>query len=318
MSSESLSGYIYEVFGGPTLEKDAQVVFVREDLESLHESLVQFPEESIKVLFASELTGLNLDFFDYVIGWETSVVSDRYFRLPPAIRERWFFDNPLPIETLPMGERRFCNYIYSNPKAHPFRDEFFQALNSKMAVDSLGKHLNNSPIPESIQKTNLHWGHQKILLQSRYKFSLAFENGIYDGYTTEKLITASLAGSIPIYWGNPHVSLDFNPKRFVSLHDFVSAEKAIEFIIELSNDENRLREMVAQPLLTEDQSSELVANEAKLLDFLRKIKASASSGQSSRPRGTTAAESKRLFLEMYKYRNRVRVIKSILGRHFRR
>lgn len=291
---------------------------MREDLESLHEALEEFPDESIRVLFASELTGLNLDFFDYVIGWETSVVSDRYLRLPPAIRERWFFDNPMSIDTIPMRERRFCNFIYSNPKAHPFRDEFFHALNSKIGVDSLGKHLNNLPIPENVREAKLHWGHEKILLQSRYKFSLAFENGTYDGYTTEKLITASLAGSIPIYWGNPRVALDFNPKRFVSLHDFVSPERAIEFIIELSNDEDQLREMAAQPLITDDQSRELVANEARLLDFLQMIKSSASSGQSFRPRGTTASESKRLFLEMYKYLNRIRVIKSILGRHYRR
>ena len=112
LSSETLNSYIEQVFGGPTLEKDSQVVFVREDLESLHETLVEFPDESIRVLFASELTGLNLDFFDYVIGWETSVVSDRYLRLPPAIRERWFFDNPMSIDTIPMRERRFCNFIY--------------------------------------------------------------------------------------------------------------------------------------------------------------------------------------------------------------
>lgn len=51
----------------------------------------------------------------------------------------------------------------------------------------------------------------------RAKFGLAFENESYPGYCTEKLLQARAAGCVPIYWGDPEVTMDFNKDAFLEV-----------------------------------------------------------------------------------------------------
>ena len=50
---------------------------------------------------------------------------------------------------------------------------------------------------------------------ARYKFAVAGENTLIDGYLTEKIVTVLLAKAIPIYIGSPNVKEFVNPARFV-------------------------------------------------------------------------------------------------------
>lgn len=93
------------------------------------------------------------------------------------------------------------------------------------------------------------------MLKSRYKFSIAFENASYKGYTTEKLITSMQADTIPVYWGNPNVGAEFNTKSFINCHDYKSFDDVIEKIKELDNDENAYKKMFAEPWLTPEQEA---------------------------------------------------------------
>ena len=69
---------------------------------------------------------------------------------------------------------------------------------------------------------------------------MAFENSSYPGYTTEKLLQAMQAGTVPIYWGDPSVGRDFNAARFVNVHDYASTKAVIDKICQLDQDELRL------------------------------------------------------------------------------
>ncbi len=40
------------------------------------------------------------------------------------------------------------------------------------------------------------------------------------GYTTEKLFDCFKAGTVPIYWGNPEITRDVNPKAFINCNDY--------------------------------------------------------------------------------------------------
>jgi hypothetical protein len=50
-----------------------------------------------------------------------------------------------------------------------------------------------------------------------YKFTIAFENSAVPGYTSEKLLEPILVKSIPVYFGNPLVYLDFEPGSFIKV-----------------------------------------------------------------------------------------------------
>ncbi len=72
----------------------------------------------------------------------------------------------------------------------------------------------------------------------QYKFTIAFENESCPGYTTEKIIHALAAGSVPIYWGNPDVARLFNPSAFINCHDFSSFEEVVEKILSIDDNDN--------------------------------------------------------------------------------
>jgi len=92
---------------------------------------------------------------------------------------------------------------------------------------------------------------QESIRQNR--FCMSFENSSYPGYTTEKLMEAKYAGCIPIYWGNPLIDRDFNPRAFINLHKFSSVSECVDFVIELDNNPEAFSEMQREPLLNENR-----------------------------------------------------------------
>ena len=54
------------------------------------------------------------------------------------------------------------------------------------------------------------WRKSKVDFVKDYKFTIAFENTQYRGYTTEKILHPFVGRSVPIYWGNPLVEKDIN------------------------------------------------------------------------------------------------------------
>ena len=80
-----------------------------------------------------------------------------------------------------------------------------------------------------------------------YKFNIAFENTSYPGYTTEKVMEPMVVGTLPIYWGNPLINMDFNTKSFINWHDYGSDEAVINKLIELDQNDQKYRNMLSEP-----------------------------------------------------------------------
>ncbi|MVN20624.1 glycosyltransferase family 10 domain-containing protein [Mucilaginibacter arboris] len=115
------------------------------------------------------------------------------------------------------NKSKFCNFLYSNPV--PYREAFFKALNKYKKVDAPGKSMNNMPEIYQLNQTD-KWTAKRSFLQ-QYKFTIAFENDLFPGYQTEKLYDAMLAGSIPIYLGDPYIGDIFNTKSFIHAREYL-------------------------------------------------------------------------------------------------
>lgn len=124
-----------------------------------------------------------------------------------------------------LGRGKFCSFVASNPRG-PERNAFFRALHRRRAVDSAGRHFNTTG-------ARLKCKHTFLL---GYRMNLAFENTRSAGYVTEKLVEPLLAGCVPIYWGAPDVTRDFNPDCMINVADFPDFGSAIDHILAVDAD----------------------------------------------------------------------------------
>ena len=220
--------------------------------------------DCIKIFYSGENIFPDFNLCDYAIGFAHLNSADRYTRLPNFITfgTQAIYDCIKNREPLPKS--KFCNFIYSNSNADPIRDEFYNLLSKYKHIDSGGKHLNNIHIPS----TEKGWANDKIPFMKDYKFSIAFENSSLPGYTTEKIIHAFMAGTIPIYWGNPKVSNDFNSNAFVNCHSFKNFREVVDKVIQIDQNDELYNEIVNQPIFLKEPE---FMQEDYLINFFRNI-----------------------------------------------
>jgi hypothetical protein len=149
---------------------------------------------------------------------------------------------------------RFLVYAVSNCVA--YRERAFSALSN------LGKQVeyggrcsarivpgrNASNIvkaPDSVIKSN--WGDNHLVFQP-YRFALVMENKNANGYITEKILNAFLAGCIPIYYGTPEVFDIFNKRAFI-WYDVDQPKAALDRIAYLEENRTAYDEVIKEPIL---------------------------------------------------------------------
>lgn len=235
-----------------------------------------FSKNVVSIFFAGECIAPDMNIFDYAVCWERDMhLGDRIIRISPTevffknfvLLERKYIDTDDSLELI-KNKNKFCNFIYSNPDAHPMRDMIFRKVSEYKRVDSLGKHLNNV----GIAGTGFTNHHKDVtLLKDDYKFSIASENAMYDGYTSEKLLTSLQAHTVPIYWGNPSISEDFNEKAFLNVSDFESFETLLEEIKSIDESDEKWCQIVSQPWQTEQQRAESHKRMERYIAFFRNV-----------------------------------------------
>lgn len=215
----------------------------------------------VKIMFIGENLTPDFNICDYALAFDHLQFGDRYMRLPLyLVRDN--FKNFRPDYEFTSDEvlnRKFCSIVVSNSKiANPMREQFFRVLSRYKQVDSGGRLWNNIGGPVADKHTFI----------SQYKFNIAFENSRSNGYTTEKVMDAMIANSLPIYWGDPLIGRDFNPQSFVNVSDFNSIDEVVDRIVELDKNDTLYLEMLRQPWVNDMAMFDW---EGCLLSFLKNI-----------------------------------------------
>ncbi|MDO4423259.1 MAG: glycosyltransferase family 10 [Pseudomonadota bacterium] len=208
--------------------------------------------DCVKVYFTDENVIPNFNECDYAVSFDYINFGDRHFRrgpwLPHKICDR-------SIITDDMAKRKFCNFIYSNTNSGEgalLRQKFCQELMKYKHVDCPGRVLNNMSA-DDLEPRDGDWYSSKQRFLNQYKFTIAFENSRSDGYTTEKMLHPLLANSIPIYYGNPLVVRDFNPRAFINCNDYDNDfDRIIERIRELDNDDEKYLAMLRENPMSDE------------------------------------------------------------------
>lgn len=211
-----------------------------------------------RVFYTGENVRPNFAECDFAFSFDYPV-TDLNYRLP-LYRFYDHFDKclPRPAPALDWSDKKFCNFVYSNARARP-RIDFFHRLNRYRPVDSGGRLMNNVGGPVT----------DKLAFQSGYRFSIAFENSCHPGYTTEKVLDALIAGTVPIYWGNPLVARDFNPDCLINCHDFDGFDAVVEHVARVDRDPELYRRYVTAPVFPGDELPGFLREERIIQRFAR-------------------------------------------------
>lgn len=222
----------------------------------------------IRVCFTGENTRPDFSKSDYHLGFDYNDDS-RYLRWPLFLcyYKPEELLKPKDVADILKNKTRFCAFVVSNGNAKE-RVDFFHALSNYKKIDSGGRFLNN--LGYNIDN--------KLEFLKSCKFTIAYENASYPGYSTEKIYEPFLAGSIPIYWGNPDIARDFNPKAFINVNDFNSTPELIEYIAAIDSDERLFNSMVNEPCFSNNiipeslQINYLLTFFASIFDQMGKVK----------------------------------------------
>jgi len=212
----------------------------------------RFPLGTRKVFYTGERYGRSSAQCDFAISFTLDDETPNHMRCPiwqtrpkelaQAILQdhlrAWGIPSTLPA----FAEReRFCTWVASWV-SEP-REKLVQRISKEFAqVSCGGERLNNVGGPVEDKQQFLQTG----------RFSLALENASSPGYCTEKLLQAFNSGAIPLYWGDPEVTRDFNPEAFINIHDFETYSDLWRRLRDLENDPQKADEMLKAPIFTDE------------------------------------------------------------------
>lgn len=193
----------------------------------------------IRIFYSGECFTPNFNECDYAISFDYIEFGDRYKRIPLYKLFQYkseflslYYRPQFNINDL-NKKTGFCSFVYSNCFAQDLRTQIFEKLSEYKVVSSGGRYKNN--VGGAVKN--------KKEFQSKHKFAIAFENTSHEGYCTEKLMEAFTANCIPIYYGDPLVSREFNTKSFINCHDYNNLDEVINKIIEIDQNEELYIEM---------------------------------------------------------------------------
>ena len=225
---------------------------------------------AIKVIYIAENVRPSYAECDYSLSFDYSSNNDRNLRYPLYVLYGLPASMLLPkdSEIILKDKKQFCNMVVSNGAAQE-RIDFFNILNKLERVDSGGKILNNIGGPVL----------DKLSFIKNYRFSIAFENSSFSGYTTEKILEPMKVNSIPIYWGSPSVAEEFNDKSFINVHDFSNLKAAAEHVMKIEKNQELLKNMLSEPWFKNNKVTKYFENDEFNLFFENIIESKKSSSK---------------------------------------
>ena len=135
-------------------------------------------------------------------------------------------------KNLVKNRNKFAASFINNPQ--PLRFTAINELKKISEVDVFGRSVGN-------------YVENKIDTAKNYWFNICFENDLYPGYVTEKILEAWLSYSIPLYWGDDRCGV-LNPDAYINLAQFENLKEFTSYVEIIYKDKNRMIEMIEQPL----------------------------------------------------------------------
>ena len=86
---------------------------------------------------------------------------------------------------------------------------------------------------------------RKEAIMARHPFTLAFENFEVNDWVTEKVFSAFVAGTVPIYFGAPNIAEFVPPHSVINVRDFDSMRELVQHLLYLQGNATAYQEYLA-------------------------------------------------------------------------
>lgn len=200
--------------------------------------------DCIRIYYTGECIVPDFNLCDYAMAFEYIHYGDRYMRVPiyELFQYRKYYQVLLENSVPKCKKTAFCSFVVSNDQGMKERFQMMELLNEYKKVDSGGRYMNNIGGPVK----------DKFTFDQSHKFSICFENCSHPGYTTEKIVEAFAADTIPVYFGDSEIGKHFNTHAFINVADYPSLEDAVKRIIEIDKNTELYQKIKAEPILLKD------------------------------------------------------------------
>jgi len=135
---------------------------------------------------------------------------------------------------------------------HDKRLEFIEYFLNQKLLDIFGSgwgNINNLPrswVRKLLPLIDINYFGRcddKLKTLASYRFSICYENMRTAGYMTEKIIDCFVAGTIPIYYGDPRIHIELPENSFIDPAKFDSFEKLNDYLHSI--DQNQAINMIS-------------------------------------------------------------------------
>jgi hypothetical protein len=281
------SDYIYRTFPFLRNEYDIEVYLGEADfmLYSVYDYIKKPAPNSVRILISGECGDhfaeggkiapgeYDKDFFHYglTMAWDNPHPNHCYLPLSYIMLNLYNngWKSLIRNKEHYYYKEHFCDFIYSNPNSM-VRREFCAKLQQYKRVECAGVVDRNTNALANLSSYDESGYISKQRFQSTCKFSIAFENNYFPGYTSEKLSDPFVARSVPIYSGNPNVGQLFNPRAMINVDSFRSHKEAIEYIKHVDQHDYVYEAMLDEPPFVGNVVPKSVGDEF-YLEFFKRI-----------------------------------------------
>jgi hypothetical protein len=194
----------------------------------------------------------------FVDGNKTTKTTLYHFYIPFAamsflLRKHSIYDLLTSSTDKNYAKNKFCIFMFKNKqKEYPLAVERYALYEQLTKI----KHVDN-PAKTSIYAKGGNIFDEAVEIYKPYRFAISYENTLVDGYITEKIINAFLAGCIPIYKGSARVYEYFNENSFIDANKFKTTYDLIKYIIKVENTPQLLYKYLNTPPCTQDKLNSL-------------------------------------------------------------
>lgn len=216
--------------------------------------------DCIKIYFTGENDCPDFNECDYALSFYPLQLGDRHLRYPLYMLYEYDRIGELPALTdAEAFDRGFCSLVMRNStNCDPHRIMIADLIESYRPIAYGGSFRNNTGGCVA----------DKIDFISRYKFNLALENSMVEGYVTEKILEPLVAHTVPVYWGSHVAATDFNPDAFINAADYDTPQGLLEAVRHIDTDTAAYLAMLRAPRLRNGISPDF---DSRLTDFLDTI-----------------------------------------------